>query len=309
MGLNNRTFKDNRTGEILKVVDSFENIAYLENKTKIDSRRLMDTNYFTEQVDPKSFFNNQNAYDSLFEKIKTIPADRIPDENGEITPNVGRDNGYMPPMEEESAVIYGNIDDEREELAKKYGAGLDTKSLSKQNEAFTRILGEDSDEANDLPSIPESQPMLPITFQDEVQRVNVDRETTSIKSIEKSASEVVVDPIVIMFKGVKRSVEFNLDLKLENKIPRLEFIELMEDSYEKSIIEFLADEFTNELLKDPKALKERISNKIREMVYERDAKKTIVKRAPAKKPILKKSDVLEKKLVSKTIAKKEIEEK
>lgn len=308
MSLNNRTFKDNRTGEILKVVDSFENIAYLENKTKIDSRRLMDTNYFTEQVDPKSFFNNQNAYDSLFEKIKTIPADRIPDENGEITPNVGRDNGYIPPMEEESAVVYGSIDDEREELARKYGAGLDTKSLSKQNEAFTRILG-DSEEVNDLPPIPESRPMAPVTFEDEVQRVNVDREISSIKSIEKGASEAVVDPIVIMFKGVKRSVEFNLDLKLENKIPRLEFIELMEDSYEKSIIEFLADEFTNELLKDPKALKERISNKIREMVYERDSKKTVVKRAPTKKPILKKSDVLEKKLVSKTIAKKEIEEK
>ena len=308
MSLNNRTFKDNRTGEILKVVDSFENIAYLENKTKIDSRRLMDTNYFTEQVDPKSFFNNQNAYDSLFEKIKTIPADRIPDENGEITPNVGRDNGYIPPMEEESAVVYGSIDDEREELARKYGAGLYTKSLSKQNEAFTRILG-DSEEVNDLPPIPESRPMAPVTFEDEVQRVNVDREISSIKSIEKGASEAVVDPIVIMFKGVKRSVEFNLDLKLENKIPRLEFIELMEDSYEKSIIEFLADEFTNELLKDPKALKERISNKIREMVYERDSKKTVVKRAPVKKPILKKSDVLEKKLVSKTIAKKEIEEK
>lgn len=309
MSLNNRTFKDNRTGEILKVVDSFENIAYLENKTKIDSRRLLDTNYFTEQVDPKSFFNNQNAYDSLFEKIKTIPADRIPDENGEIMPKVSIDNTYRPPAEDESAVIYGSIDDEREELAKKYGTVLDTQSISKQNEAFTKILGEDSEEANELPSMPESLPMAPITFEDEVQRVNVDREMPSIKSAEAKASEAVVDPIVIMFKGVKRSVEFNLDLKLENKIPRLEFIELMEDSYEKSIIDFLADEFTNELLKNPKALKERISNKIREMVYEGAAKKTVVKRAAAKKPILKKSDVLEKKLVSKTIAKKEIEEK
>jgi hypothetical protein len=90
MNLNNKTFKDNRTGEVLKVIDSFENIAILENKTKIDTRRLMDPNHFTEQVDPASFFNTQNAYDSLFEKIKTIPADRIPDENGEISPRVSR---------------------------------------------------------------------------------------------------------------------------------------------------------------------------------------------------------------------------
>ena len=29
-----RQFKDNRTGEIVKVIDSFENIAILENKQK-----------------------------------------------------------------------------------------------------------------------------------------------------------------------------------------------------------------------------------------------------------------------------------
>ena len=37
MNLNNKIFKDNRTGEVLKVIDSFENIAILENKTKIDA--------------------------------------------------------------------------------------------------------------------------------------------------------------------------------------------------------------------------------------------------------------------------------
>ena len=32
MNLNNKIFKDNRTGEVLKVIDSFENIAILVNE-------------------------------------------------------------------------------------------------------------------------------------------------------------------------------------------------------------------------------------------------------------------------------------
>jgi uncharacterized membrane-anchored protein len=91
-----------------------------------------------------------------------------------------------------------------------------------------------------------------------------------------------------MFRGVKRSVEFSLDLKLENKIPRLDFIEMMEDSYEKSIIDFLADEFMSELFKDPKSLKESIKVKIKDMVYGKPvAKRSTTKKPVAKKPVAK----------------------
>lgn len=308
MSLNNRTFKDNKTGEVLKVIDSFENIAIFENKTKIDVRRLMDPNNFTEQVDPNLFFN-QNTYSSIFENIKNIQTDRIPNDDGEITPSVTIDNNYRPPVEDDSAIIYSSVDDEREELARKYGAGLDTQSLSKQNEAFTRILGEDTDEANDLPPVPESRAIPAARFEEDIQKVIVERET--VAKVVNKVAEPTVDPIVIMFKGVKRSVDFNLDLKLENKIPRLEFIELMEDSYDKSIIEFLAEEFMNELLKDPKALKERISNKIREMVYEKDkkaVKKEVVRKAPARKTTIKKTVTTTENTAPKRSVKKETEQ-
>jgi len=307
MSLNNRTFKDNITGEILKVVDSFENIAYLENKTKIDTRRLVDPNYFTEQVDPTSFFNNQNAYDSLFEKIKTIPSENIPDENGEVRPNLSIDNTYRPD-DDDSAVIYGSIDDEREELARKYGVNLENnQSVAKQNEAFARIL-EDSEELDELPTVP--TPKQVINDEPPVQRVEIDRDngTVVVNGTQQQNSEPVYskpkeDPIYTMFRGVKRSVEFSIDLKLENKIPRLDFIEMMEDSYEKSIIDFLADEFMRELLKDPKALKESIKSKIKDMVYGKP-KKPVAKRPATKTPVAKtvaKRPVVKKKIVEKTI--------
>ena len=301
MSFNNRTFKDNRTGEVVKVIDSFENIAILENKTKIDTRRLMDPNHFTEQVDPTSFFNTQNAYDSLFEKIKTIPTDRIPDDNGEIRPNVSVDNSYRP-TEDDSAVIYGTIDDEREELARKYGVSMDnTQSVARQNEAFARIL-EDSEELDELPTIPE--PRQIVNDEPPIQRVEIDRDNGTVALNGQNSEPVYTkpkeDPIYTMFRGVKRSVEFSIDLKLENKIPRLDFIEMMEDSYEKSIIDFLADEFMAELLKDPKSLKESIKSKIREMVY----KKSVTKKPVAKKPVAKKP--VAKPVAKRTTPKKDI---
>ena len=288
MSFNNRTFKDNRTGEVVKVIDSFENIAILENKTKIDTRRLMDPNHFTEQVDPTAFFNTQNAYNDLFEKIKTIPSENIPDENGEIRPNVTIDNNYRP-TDDDSAVIYGSIDDEKEELARKYGVSLDNnQSVARQNEAFAKIL-EDSEELDELPTIPE--PRQIVNDEPPIQRVEIDRDNGSVE-VNGTRSEPVYtkpkeDPIYTMFRGVKRSVEFSLDLKLENKIPRLDFIEMMEDSYEKSIIDFLAEEFMRELLKDPKTLKERIKVKIKEMVYDKPTPKRAVTKKPVSKPVAK----------------------
>ena len=306
MNLNNKIFKDNRTGEVLKVIDSFENIAILENKTKIDARRLMDPNHFTEQVDPTSFFNNQNAYDSLFEKIKTIPSENIPDENGEVRPNISIDNTYRPD-DDDSAVIYGSIDDEREELARKYGVNLDNnQSIIKQNEAFAKIL-EDSDELDELPTVP--APKQVINDEPPVQRVEIDRDNGTVivngQDTEPVYSKPKEDPIYTMFRGVKRSVEFSIDLKLENKIPRLDFIEMMEDSYEKSIIDFLADEFMRELLKDPKALKESIKSKIKDMVYGKP-KRVVAKKPVAKKPVAK--TVTKRPVVKKNITEHTIEE-
>lgn len=293
MNLANKTYKDNKTGQIVKVLDSFENIAILENKEKIDTRRLLDTNYYTEQIDPSTFFNTQNAYNSLFEKIKTIPTENIPDEVGAITPVVKMDSTYRPESDE-AAVIYSTIDDEKEELARKYGVNLNSKdSIVRQNEAFSKIIG---DLADDLPE----PPRKPVA-QEQIQKIEASRNFVDDVKYEPSVKEATYkaeDPIITMFRGVKRPVDFNISLTLENKIPRLDFIEMMEDSYEKSIIEFLAEEFTNELLRNPEMLKQKISNKIKEMVYEK-------KKTPAKRASGKKASVPTKKLASPQVAKLE----
>jgi hypothetical protein len=288
MNLKNKKFRDNKTGEVIKVIDSFENIAILENKEKIDARRLLNPSFFTEEIDPASFFNNQLTYNSLAEKIKNIPIENIKDENGEEIVQINADiNSGFRPSTSESAVIVSSEEDERAELARKYSAQIDnTQTLTRQNEAFARLLGEDADELPKTTTIIQ-QPVS--QEQDKVQRVEVNRgERIPTVAHENIPPTIVIDdPIISLFKKTKRTVDFSISVNIDNKIPRLDFIEMMEESYEMSIIEFLAEEFTENLLKNPRIIKNMIREKIKEMVYKKESKSK--KQIPPKSEIIKES--------------------
>ena len=47
MSIGNKTFKNNKTGEVIKVIDSFENIAILEDKSKADLEKLLNPDLYT----------------------------------------------------------------------------------------------------------------------------------------------------------------------------------------------------------------------------------------------------------------------
>ena len=253
MSLSNKTFKNNTTGEIVKVIDSFENIAILENKTKADVAQLLNPDLYTEQIDVSSFFNTQGAYNNLAEKIKNIPADKIRDDvGGEVMVNVDGNNQFRP-QTNESAIIQVTEEDERAELARKYGVTNPKAELAKQSEAFNKLLN------------PESE---------EVQQVQVNRNPVQqpVSQTYQQPVQVVEDPIITMFKNVKRSKDFSISLEIKNKIPRLDFIEMMEDSYNTSIIDFLAAEFTDNLLRNPQIIEDMIKQKIKEVVYGAEVK-------------------------------------
>jgi hypothetical protein len=268
MSLANKVFRNNKTGESIRVIDSFENIAILENKQKIDVRALMDSNQYTEQIDPASFFNNQNAYNSLVDKIKSMPIDNLRDDPKDFTSRLNE--GVQPAMNE-SAIIMSSEEDERAELARKYGVDMDaTSQIQKQNDAFARILGEEADEVIPVPE--------PIVNQPEVQRFEIDRTEQNRPQVnnlpghsnppEPPAQRVEIeDPIITMFKKTKRNVDFKINIELNDKLPRLDFIEMMEDSYEISMIDFLADDFTNKILENPSLIRDKIKERIKQLVY------------------------------------------
>ena len=244
MSIGNKTFKNNKTGEVIKVIDSFENIAILEDKSKADLEKLLNPDLYTEQIDPTNFFNNQGAYNNLAEKIKNIPADKIRDDGGEVMINVDGNNSFgVRPTMNESAIIMTTEEDERAELAKKYGVATPQNDVAKQNQAFAKLLGEE-----------------------EVQTVEINRDGPIEQRVSQAAQKVE-DPIITMFKNVKRIKEFSISLEIKNKIPRTDFIEMMEDSYNTSIIDFLATEFTDNILKNPHLIEDMIKQKIKEVVY------------------------------------------
>lgn len=263
MDLSNKSFKDNQTGEIVKVIGSFENIAILENKQKVDVKRLMDVNFYTEQIDPSNFFNNQGAYNNLAEKIKSIPADKIRDDvSGEVSINIDGSsiNSPFKPDMNEPVTFMTSEEDERAELARKYGVTTPQNDVAKQNQAFAKLLGEEEE----LPKSVQSS-------KEEVQRVEVRRDEPQ----QQYTQPKVEDPIITMFKNVKRVKEFSISLEIKNKIPRPDFIEMMEDSYNTSIIDFLASEFTDNLLKNPQIIEDMIKQKIKELVYGAEVKTKI----------------------------------
>ena len=267
-----KSYKDNQTGEIINVVDVYENIAITDKKERIDARRLNDPRFYSEHIDPKNFFNSESTYNTFVDKINAIDLSKIPDDSSVSDSGVsikmeGIDPNFIPPSTE-SAVVQYDPEEEKRELMEKYGV-KDNSELERQNQAFSKIL-KDPQESNNQNKLQNQ------TVQQPVQQ--------PVESIQKPFQPVqqVEDPIITMFKNVKRKEDFSIDIKVEDKIPRLDFIEMMEDSYEISIIEFLADELTKKLFEDPNLIKQKIIDEIKERVYPKPVKTTTKKRTTTK---------------------------
>lgn len=270
INLADKTFRNNKTGEIIKIIDSFEDIAILENKDKRSVRDILNPDLYTEHIDPSLFLNSQASYNNLVDKIKNIPVDQIIEEdNNEIIINTGESSIHKP-IFNDSAIILTTEDDEKAELAKKYGVVGDiSSSLTKQNEAFSKYL-----ESDDLPIIQEK------SYEKKVDVIINDNNQNENHQI---INKHIEDPIITMFKNVKRIKDFSISLEISNKIPRLDFIEMMEDSYETSIIDYLATEFTENLLKNPQIIENMIKDKLKDMVYNKSHSTTISdKKVPSK---------------------------
>lgn len=261
MNLKNRTFTNNLTGESVTIIDSFQDIAITDKKERIDARRLVDPNFYTEEINPDNFMNTRSTYDMFAQQIKSVDLKNVPEED--VNLSIPGSTEYQPATNE-SAVYYADEDDEIEELKRKYGASApDRSAVERQNAAFDKLLNPDSEQTE---VVQRSQPRQ--EQRQETQRqefVQPDQRVEPPQPVVQP-KPIVDDPMVSMFKNTKRSVDFNVSIDIKNKIPRLDFIEMMEDSYSVSIIEYLADEFLNDILKDPNIIRKSIIDKIREMV-------------------------------------------
>lgn len=316
----NKKFTDVVSNKILTVNEQIENIAVLDNGQRIDVNRLLNPMYFDEYIDPNAFFST-NTFNIFAEKIKSIP------------------NEVLEKLPENDSAIIANYDVEEEKrmVAEKYNLQQNNRqaqiSAQRQLELLKNIVGEEEYSNDELTKMinPNTIPQQNITYnpppQDEtIIRINVEDSeevkqeivTTPPEKIRREVKQEVVqevkqilkeevkeDPITTIFKNVKKNTDFSFSLDISEKIPRLDFLEMMEDSYEVSIIDYLASEFTKKLLTDPTLLKDKIANEIRSLIENKDKlkknpkveekvedilPKTVkqpVKRAPAKRKITK----------------------
>jgi hypothetical protein len=300
MSLLNKSFKDNSTGQTVTIDGINENIVTLNNGEKVATERMLDNSYYEEVVDPNSFFSKESSslLGNIMDKVKNIKTDNMVDDNT-ISNSISNSSSGFNPSTNESAVIQMSEEDERAELMRKYNVTEQPKTVSPEE-----LLGETPVENNQPPVQQQVQAPIQQT-QAPIQQVQVE------------------DPIISMFKNVKRIVDFKFEFSIEEKIPRIDFIEMMEDSYNTSIVEYLADEFTNKLLNDPSIIKNLIKEKIESLVKQDDvvetkktttrkprakkttteteAKKTTTTRKPtAKKPVAKKTTTTRKPTAKKT---------
>jgi hypothetical protein len=290
----NKTYKNRVTGDIFKIIDVYQNVAITSNKEKINTNMLTDDKFFIpvssppksinesmrapkdDSIDPNKFFSNQTTYNAFADQIKRIPMDRIPNEDDSNSTGMPNSYSNLPVSTNESAIVMSDPEDEIEELKRKYGAVSVDSSIRRQNETFAKFLEDPQETQTDniqRVEVSRDNNPEPVSYQNE-------NKTNYMNQFQNDNQPPVqrveaVDPITQMFKNVKRNTNFNLNIKITGKIPRLDFIEMMEDSYDVSIIEFLADEFTRNILNDPSVIRNKVITEIKSMIEKNSGNKSV----------------------------------
>jgi hypothetical protein len=283
-----RKFTDLRNGRVVEVTDKFEDIVILDGTKKIKLNQLLNTDHFDEFIDPKNFFRNESLLNNFAQKIKQIPDDVIKNikEESLVTEevkNLGNSKKVkmkdpMAPLIDEPAILPADPEMEKLELMRKYGINSDPiTDAQKQLEKFKSLLQE-GEEVQTFEVDREEE--FEEDFEEEFVEEVIENPVNQVNQKIEKKVEKIDDPIISMFKNVKRNRDFKVTIDYQNMIPRADFIEMMEDSYNTSIIEFLADEFTNQILENPNLIKDKIIDEIKKIVYNKD-----VSEKPSKKEI------------------------
>lgn len=254
-----KKFTSNQTGDLVTIIDIYDNIAILDNGDRVSTRRLLDTNFYDSVIDPSEFLSS--GLDIIQREISSIPQSRL--ENLPIDRDIDfsmEDTRFSPNLMEDSAIIMTDIETEKRELL--------NRALKNSQSNYTPPRNTLSDLLDDYPD------------QDEIQT------GSSVKSI---SSQPPPPPLPsardLMFSGVKKIHPIKLSIEVETLIPKPDFIKMMEESYEHSIIEYLSDEISQKIFEDPSIIKNAIKDQIRKSLSENQAPSTFQE---VKKPTTRK---------------------
>jgi hypothetical protein len=270
----NKKFTDLQSGRVVQVTDQFEDIVILDGKTKIKMNKLLDNHLYDEYIDPMNFFRNEGLANAFAEKIRQLPND-VPQQQEKFDTPRNLLNNYGNPydyLDDSPAVLPYDPEEEKQELIMKAKKMFDNRQnqTSSQLDKFRDILGDDDlNDLNDEVNIEDGGGYSETFDNIEISKKPNPIRMENIVNQSVSTPQQSMDPIIQMFRNVKRNTDFNIKFEINNKIPRLDFIEMMEDSYNTSIIDFLAEEFTNQILLNPQIIKNRIKDQIVLMLHKK----------------------------------------
>ena len=92
-------------------------------------------------------------------------------------------------------------------------------------------------------------------------------ETPSVTRIDNSGLKNQQTSNNDFFSKIKRNNLISIDFSIEEKFPDLDFVRMMNDNYETSIIEHFANEIVEKMVYDPTALLESVKRSINIIVY------------------------------------------
>ena len=282
-------------------------------------------NQHRDPMDPANFFSKSN---SLFEQNFLNQLNSAIGKQPENLDNINYHDSNTNMYDTNVPVMQSDPELEKEEIAKKYGIKNNATTVvnrddlvNKQTNEFMKdpILAKMLEEEGAIPPAnmrqPQQQhsPQQQQNFKEMLLKQDVPESRSDISMsdsvVEKNSNinyNTYIDPIISMFKKAKRNANFKLAIDIEKKIPRLDFIEMMEDSYETSIIDYLAQEFTDSILANPGLIKEKIVAKLTAMLEASQVEKA-PKKAKPKVVELAKVESTKPIPKSKTVSKKNVE--
>lgn len=263
-----RIFRNNVTGNDVSIIDMYGNMAVDVNRQKHDVNQLLNPLMYTEQTGPTAMVMNESfnhnsdtpvldvskTHNYFAQLLSQVDTTKLSDTPSGPTVQVHSQPGFSPSSNESAVVMYDE-EEERQALMRKYGAS--------DNRRNTPVY---QDEEQLLDSV-----LRPSPGQRKKDSAETTGQPVSVDEFyENRAVQPTNDPMVQLFKNTKRSLPFRFSIEIDEKIPRLDFIEMMEDSYEKSIIDYLAQEFTDKVLREPALIRQMIITELRRLALKEE---------------------------------------
>lgn len=282
----------NSKGDIVRVDRVDGNSVILEDGERVSLNKILDNNAFQEINESSNSYTESDPFD-LMNKAKNGFYSNIADQltnavRNTNTSNVNYDSG--PSFKVLDSVVERHKSTSNDSILVENSDSniqdLKTKMIEDQKRLNDRIQNQGQKLSQWLDTEATYDPNVTI---------DKDRDST-IKVFDESNRPVQVtetreNPAHQMFRSLKRSQLLEIDVTISEMLPKKEFIQMWEESYDVSIIEYLADEFVNKYSKNPLLLKGIIMERIKEYAYgnvsvpkvEEKIKKPTVKRTNNKK--------------------------